>query len=323
MTRFITDAEVAARLDAGTAVSTIREALLAAYEGRLVAPPRVSAPLAEGRLVLTAGQLTGEWYGFRSYDTFGHPEAEQVVALHDAGTGRVRAIAVGQEIGSRRTGALGGVAVDALARPEASTVGVIGAGGQAWTQVWAVAAVRRLSEVTVYSRTPAGREKFAARVRAELGIAARAVPSPAEAVRERDVVLLATTSPTPVISAADLRPGTHLNTVGHKQIGRAEFGTDLLDRADLLVTDSMAQAGAYEPPMLAAAAPYAGRLRSLGAVLAGAVPGRSTADQVTMFCSVGLAGGEVFLLDRLTREIPELTGSGAPPREVDQVAWSE
>jgi ornithine cyclodeaminase len=306
MTVLITDAEVAARLDAGTAVATIREALVAAYEGRLVAPPRVSASLGGGRrLVVGAGESTGQWYGFCSYDTFGHSEAEQVVALHDAGTGRVRAIAVGEEIGSRRTGALGGVAVDALARPEASTVGVVGAGGQAWTQVWAIAAVRGLREVTVYSRTPAGREKFAARVRAELGIPARAVSRVSEAVRGRDVVVLATSSPTPVISAADLRPGTHLSAVGYKQVGRAEFGTDLLDRADLLVTDSMAQAGAYDPPMLAAVPPYAGRLRSLGAVLAGAVPGRTGADQVTMFCAVGLAGGEVFLLDRLTRESAE------------------
>ncbi|MEN3608295.1 ornithine cyclodeaminase family protein [Plantactinospora sp. ZYX-F-223] len=312
MTQFITDAEVAARLDPATAVRAIRDALLAAHRGRLVAPPRVAAPLAGGRLVFTAGQLTGEWYGFRSYDTFGHAEGEQVVALHEAGTGRVRAIAVGEEIGSRRTGALGGVAVDALARPDATTLGVVGAGGQAWAQVWAIAAVRRLREVTVFCRTPAGREKFAARVRAELDIPARAVCTAPEAVRDRDVVVLATTSPTPVISAADLSPGSHLNTIGHKQVGRAEFGPDLLDRADLLVTDSLAQAGGYDPPMLGTVGAYAGRLRALGAVLAGALPGRTTADQVTVFCSVGLAGSEAFLLDRLTRPAAEPAG-GAPP----------
>ncbi|WP_422770751.1 ornithine cyclodeaminase family protein [Plantactinospora sp. WMMC1484] len=301
MTVFITDAEVAARLDAATAVRAIRDALLAAHRGRLVAPPRVAAPLTGGRLVFTAGQLVGEWYGFRSYDTLGHADGEQVVALHEAGSGRIRAVAVGAEIGSRLTGALGAVAVDSLARPDATTLGVIGAGGQAWAQVSAIAAVRRLREVTVFCRTPAGREKFAARVRAELGIPARPVPTGPEAVRGRDLVVLATTSPTPVISATDLSPGSHLNTVGHKQLGRAEFGTDLLDRAELLVTDSLAQAGAYDPPMLATVGAYAGRLRSLGAALAGTVAGRTTADQVTVFCSVGLAGGEAFLLDRLTR----------------------
>ncbi|MGK5521751.1 ornithine cyclodeaminase family protein [Micromonospora sp. URMC 107] len=299
MPLLFSDPEVAAVLDAPTTVAAMRDALLAAYAGRLVAPPRAAAPLGGGRMVLTAGHLTGEWYGFRSYDTFGHPEGEQVVVLHDGRTGAVRAVAVGQELGSRRTGGLGGVAVDALARPDAATLGVIGAGGQAWTQVWAAAAVRPLREVTVHSRSAARREAFAARVRAELGVPARAVDSARAAVRHRDVVVLATTAVTSVLDAADLAPGTHVNAVGFKQVDRHEFGTDLLDAADLLVTDSPAQAAAYDPPMLATLPAYAGRLRDLGAVLAGAVPGRTGADQVSVFCSTGLAGTEVFLLDRL------------------------
>lgn len=301
MALLFSDREVGAVLDAAHTVDAMRAALLAAYEGRLVAPPRASAPLGGGRMVLTAGHLTGEWYGFRSYDTFGHPEGEQLVVLHDGRTGAVRAVAVGAELGSRRTGGLGGVAVDALARPDAATLGVLGSGGQAWTQVWATVAVRPLREVTVHSPTPTHRERFAARVRAELGVAARAVATPAEAVRDRDVVVLATDSPIPVFDPRDLAPGAHVNTVGFKQRGRAEFGTDLLDTADLLVTDSPAQAGAYDPPMLAAVPPYAGRLHDLGAVLAGAVPGRAAHDDVTVFCSVGLSGTEVFLLDRLVQ----------------------
>ncbi|SCL31891.1 ornithine cyclodeaminase family protein [Micromonospora inyonensis] len=301
MTLLFTDQEVAAVLDAPGTIDAMRAALLAAYEGRLVAPPRASAPLGGGRLVLTAGHLTGEWYGFRSYDTFGHPEAEQLVVLHDGRTGAVRAVAVGEELGSRRTGGLGGVAADVLARPDATTLGVIGAGGQAWSQVWAVAAVRPLREVTVHCRTPADRERFAARVRAELGVPARAVSTAAEAVRDRDVVVLATTSATPVLDARDVAPGTHVTTVGFKQHGRTEFGTDLLDAADVLVTDSPIQAAAYDPPMLAARPPYAGRLADLGAVLAGAAAGRASRDDVSVFCSVGLSGTEVFLLDRLVR----------------------
>lgn len=199
----------------------------------------------------------------------------------------MRAVAVGEELGSRRTGGLGGVAADALARPDAVTLGVIGSGRQAWTQVWAVAAVRPLREVTVHSRSAARREAFAARVRTELGIAARAVDSAATAVRDRDVVVLATTSEAPVLDAAQLAPGTHVNAVGFKQLDRAEFGLDLLDAAELLTTDSPAQAAAYQPPMLAALPTYAGRLRDLGAVLAGAVPGRTAEDQISVFCSTG------------------------------------
>ncbi|WP_431942055.1 ornithine cyclodeaminase family protein [Micromonospora marina] len=301
MTLLFSDDDVAAAVDAPLTVAAMRDALLAAHAGRLVAPPRASAPLGGGRMVLTAGHLTGQWYGFRSYDTFGHPESGQLVVLHDATTGAVRAIAVGEELGSRRTGGLGGVAVDALARADAATLGVVGSGRQAWTQVWAAAAVRPLREVTVFSRSAARREAFAARVRVELGVPARAVGSAAAAVRDRDVVVLATTSTVPVLDAADLAPGTHVNTVGFKQVDRHEFGSDLLDAADLLVTDSPGQATAYVPPMLAAVEPYAGRLRDLGAVLAGAVPGRTGADQISVFCSTGLAGTEVFLLDRLAR----------------------
>ncbi|MFC4018085.1 ornithine cyclodeaminase family protein [Micromonospora sp. GCM10011542] len=299
MTLLYADPEVAAALDAATTVDAMRAALLAVYDGRLVAPPRAAASLGGGRMVLTAGHLVGEWYGFRSYDTFGHAQCEQVVVLHDGRTGAVRAVAVGEELGSRRTGGLGGVAVDALARPDAATLGVIGSGRQAWTQVWSTAAVRPLREVVVHSRSSARRDAFAARVRAELGVPARAVADPGAAVAGRDVVVLATTSPTPVLRAADLSPGTHVNAVGFKQRDRSEFDTDLLDTADLLVTDSPAQAHAYQPPMLAAAPPYAERLHDLGAILAGAVPGRTGADQISLFCSVGLAGTEVFLLSRL------------------------
>ena len=273
MTLLLTDAEVADRLDGPTAVEAMRAAVLAAYSGRLVAPPRASATLRGGRLVTAAGQLADEWYGFRSYDTFGHPESEQLVVLHDGRSGRIRAIAVGEEIGSRGTGAIGGVAVDALARTDARTVGVLGAGRQAWTQLWAAAAVRPLREVTVHCRTPAARDAFAARVRAQLGVPAHAVTSAAAAVRGRDLVLVATNSTTAVIDPADLAPGTHVNVVGFKQQGRAEFGPDLLDRAEVLVTDSPAQAGDYRPPMLAAVAPYVDRLHHLGAVLAGASDG--------------------------------------------------
>ncbi|WP_433532030.1 ornithine cyclodeaminase family protein [Micromonospora sp. CA-263727] len=301
MTVLISDPEVAAALDAPTTVDAMRQALLAAYDGRLVAPPRAAAALGGGRMVLTAGHLVGQWYGYRAYDTFGHPGTEQVVVLHDGRTGAVRAVAVGEELGSRRTGGLGGVAVDALARPDAATLGVIGSGRQAWTQVWAAAAVRPLREVTVHSRSAVRREAFAARVRAELGIPARPVETVRAAVRDRDVVVLATTSVTPVLTAADLSPGTHVNAVGFKQRDRAEFDSDLLDAAAVLASDSPAQARSYAPPMLAAEPPYAARLRDLGAVLAGAAPGRTGADQISLFCSVGLAGTEVFLLDRLVR----------------------
>jgi alanine dehydrogenase len=289
VTTILDDAAVVAGLDAAAAVGAMREALLAAYRGDLVAPPRVRA----GVLIFTAGRLAGHWYGFRSYDIqFG---GEQLVAVHSEPAGELAGVAVGTALGDHRTGALGGVAVDVLARPGATTLGLVGAGSQAWSQLWAIAAVRPLTDVAIFSRTPDRRAAFAARAEAELGVRAHPVASAREAVSERDIVVLATSSATPVLEAAWLSPGTAVTTLGPKQAGRAEFGMDLPARASLLATDSPAQLTAYDPPALLADAPAV----HLGAILAGEHPGRASADDVTLYASVGLAGTEPYLLAHL------------------------
>ncbi len=115
-------------------------------------------------------------------------------------------------------------------------------------------------------------------------------------------MVLATSSPAPVIDAAWIAPGTYVTTLGPKQQGRAEFGLDLPDAASLLVTDSVDQIGAYHPPNVLAGTPHHQRLVPLGAVRAGEVPPPG-ADQISLFFSVGLAGTEAFLLDRLAAHI--------------------
>jgi hypothetical protein len=103
-------------------------------------------------------------------------------------------------------------------------------------------------------------------------------------------------------NAAWIAPGSYVTTLGPKQQGRAEFGLDLPDAASLLVTDSLDQIGAYRPPNVLVGTPHRQRLVSLGAVRAGEVPVPG-ADQVSLFFSVGLAGTEAFLLNRLAARI--------------------
>ena len=297
--RVFTDADVSAALAPGDAVAALRSALIAHSEGRLVAPPRVHAQLASGRIIVTAGESPGEWFGYRSYDSLGAVPGEQVVVLHDARTGRVRALALGNALGPMRTGAIGGVAVDALANPDADDLGLIGTGTQAWTQLAAIASVRHLRRVRVHSRTPARRGAFAARARRELGLAAEAVDTAYDSVHHAHIVVLATDSPTPVLDAAWVADGAFVTTLGPKQIGRAEFDTRLVDAADVTVTDSPAQITAYDPPCILAGTPQATRFVALGDVLAGRAPGRTTPTQRVLFFSVGLAGAEVALLAHL------------------------
>jgi ornithine cyclodeaminase/alanine dehydrogenase-like protein (mu-crystallin family) len=299
MQTVLTDSDISTRLDARTAVAWMRDALVDAHEGRLRTPTRVSTDLGDGRLVFTTGALQGEWYGYRSYDTFETEPGAQVVVVHDWGTGAVRGVVLGNELGPRRVGAIGAVAADVLARPDATTLGLVGTGIQAWNQLWAISTVRSLGRVAVYGRNRARREAFVERARAELGLDAVIAPTPRLAVANREIVVLATSSTTPVIEAEWVTPGAYVTTLGPKQKGRAEFGPDLIARADVAVTDSIAQTEAYDPPFVLTGTPQHKRLASLGAVLTGAAKGRTDPGQTVVFCSVGLAGTETYLAAKL------------------------
>ena len=292
------DDELLALLGAADAVRWAGEAVDAHHRGELVAPARSHADFGEAGLVFTAGRLRGSWFGYRSYDTFPSDPGAQVVVVHDETTGRVRAVAIGNELGPRRTGAIGAVAADALAAGDAGVVAVIGSGTQAYTQLWALPVVRDLREVRVFSRDPDRRQRFAERVAPLVTGVSYALPDAGTAVEGAQVVILATRSPTPVIDAACIEQGTYVSTLGPKQQGRAEFGLDLPEAASLLVTDSLEQISAYRPPNLLVGTPHEGRLTSLGAVRSGEAAALRS-EGVSVFFSVGLAGTEAFLLDRL------------------------
>jgi ornithine cyclodeaminase len=284
----LNDDDVRTRLDAPTAVRAVRDALIAAHEGALHAPPRVHADLGGGQLVFTAGHLRAEkLFGFRAYDTL--VGAEQLVAVWGADDGRLRAVVHGDELGARRTGAIGAVAVDVAAKPGPIRLGLVGAGRHAWTQLWAIRAVRQVKEATVAARRTERAEAFARRAADELGVRVRAVGAVEEAVRDHDVVVVATNSTVPVLDADWIAPGAHVTTLGPKTVSRHEVPAALADRAHVLITDSPAQAASYTEPHILPA----DRMVDLGAVLAGAAAGRAGSDEITVFCSVGLAGTEV------------------------------
>ncbi len=289
----IDDAEVRRTLSPELAVDAIREALAALHDGRLAAPPRVRAELGDGTLTFTAGRLAGVGYGFRVYDTQPTKDADQATVVFDDHGGHVLGVVTGTWFGDARTGAIGAVAVDLLADPDAGSLGVVGTGAQAWSQVWALRAVRTLHQVRVFSRDPGRRGRFAQRCRDELGLPADAVTNARAAVEGADVVVLATRSGTPVIEAGWVRPGAHVTTVGPKEVGRHECPVDLATRAAVLATDSLAQLDAYPGPYFLTGTPERERMVSLAAVQAGEVARPADPTATTLFCSVGLAGTEV------------------------------
>ncbi|MFD1824691.1 MULTISPECIES: ornithine cyclodeaminase family protein [Mumia] len=300
MVEFLTDTAVLAMLRARDAVQWMKDAAVAAHRGQLHAPARIRADIGAGSLVVTAGHLDGHWYGYRAYDTFGLVAGDQVVVVHDAELGRVHAMAVGAELGPRRTGAIGGAAADTLATADASRLALIGAGTQAWTQLWAIDAVRDLSEVRVFTRDPVHAEGFARRAREQLGLDCTPSRSARDAVDGADLVVCATPSNEPVLAYDWLTPGAYVATLGPKQMGRHEVDAEFLEAADVVVTDSRAQALEHDPPTTVVGTRVEDHLQELGAVLDGAATGRTSHDQVCVFYSVGLAGTEPYLLAKLT-----------------------
>ena len=301
MAQLLFDDDVATGLSPELAVDAARRALVDAYQGRLQAPPRLHAQLGDSELVFTAGGYPAGTRGVRIYQT-GLLASDQAVLVWD-GEGHLAGCVVGLELGARRTGALGAVAADALARPEAGIVAVIGSGRQAWTQLWALTAVRAASEVRVHSPTEPHRAAFAGRARRELGLEATSVPSARQAVAGAEIIVLATRSVRPVIEAAWVSEGAHVTTVGPKTVSAHETPVDLAARARLVVSDSPSQASAYEEAFFTERA-----LTHLGGILCGELAGRTSDADITLYASTGLAGSEVVLaaalLDRPSRLAP-------------------
>ena len=238
-----------------------------------------------------------------------------VVLLFDAASSALLAVIEADRLGQMRTGAATGVATRRLARPEASVLGVLGAGWQAASQVSAIASVRRLSEVRVFARDRGRLIDFCGAV-AKLGVAVRAAASAEAAVRGADIVVTATSSATPVLSGAWLAPGAHVNAVGSNRADRRELDGDAVARAGLIVCDSIDQARAEAGDLLLAekapGTPGAiERAVELAAVVSGKHPGRPDARAVTLFKSLGL-GLEDLAAASLVFDRARAAGAGSP-----------
>ena len=306
----VTDDVVYAQFSYDRVVEAMQAAFAERAAGTLEAPPRWHVSAGDGDLVFTAGAATGRVNaaGFRIYETFPAAEHErtELVAVYDATNGAFDGLFVGHAIGGLRTGGIGGVAVDCLAREDATSLGVLGAGFQARSQVGAACAARSFDSVAVYSPTPERREAFAETVDGEVDPPVYPLEDPESVVSNADVLLCATNSREPVFDPDWLAPGTHVTTIGAKFADVHELPPAVLDRAAVIATDSLPQVEADHadrPSIFARTDADRDRLVELADVLDGAATGRTSDEDVTLFWSVGLAGTEVVLGSRLLDRI--------------------
>jgi ornithine cyclodeaminase len=274
--------------------------------------PHVNVPPSEGLFLVMPAYLPGSGAGtpgalgvklltlfLHNPERYQTPSINALVMLFDTENGQPLALMDGGWLTALRTGAASGAATRLLARQDARTLALFGAGGQALPQVWAACVARKIERVWLVNRTPARAERLAEHLRGfgpPIPPDVRVASSAAEALREADVVCCATASPTPVFDDADLRPGTHINGVGAYRASMQEVPAASVARARVFVDQrraAWAEAGDLVIPREQRLIDEDHITGELGELVAGQVAGRTDDAQITFFKSVGNAVQDV------------------------------
>ncbi|MCH8186917.1 MAG: ornithine cyclodeaminase family protein [Chloroflexi bacterium] len=293
MALYLTEEDVNELLTMDAAVDVLEKAFLAQAEGKAGNAARVRLHLGTGDSnTMSAVAPTLGVMGLKTYGVVPGYPTRMYVVISSTHTGELLALLEASRMGEIRTGAASGVATKYMARQDASSVGVLGSGAYAPDQLLAVCAVRDIGSVKVFSRTPERRERFAADMSAKLGIDVSAVESAEACVRDVDVLITITNSPTAVFSGEWLSPGTHINAAGAMRPTRRELDDEAVRRANVIVTDDVDQAKHECGDLIY---PIEGRLleweqvHNLWEVVAGTKPGRNADSDITLFESQGMA----------------------------------
>lgn len=290
-TLLLTRSDVARNLQALTLLGDMREAFRADALARTVAPQRTRVPLhTEGTaMVHFPGSLPGvPAYSVRVSARFPSsvPPLQGVLQLHDLATGALLAVMDSTHLTAVRTGVVGALGTEVLARPDASRVALLGAGERSVLQLKSLRLVRTLSQAFVYDPDFERAAALARRMYKELSLPVRPVGSVEEAVEEADIVVTAGAVGKASLPAALARPGMHITALGTDEQDKVELSPELLERATfvcdhrglVLSGGVVGSAGLTEDSIHV----------ELGEVIAGMRAGRTSPEQLTVFCSVGL-----------------------------------
>jgi ornithine cyclodeaminase/alanine dehydrogenase-like protein (mu-crystallin family) len=298
---WVSEAEVARLLAPADAIEAVEEACRRLAAGQVENVPRYRVRLDGGALaVLSAVDRERRLACVKAYSATAEGASFAVVLFEGA---ELRAVVEADVLGRLRTGAASAVAARHLARPGARTLGVIGCGAQARTQVACIrAALPGIERVVAYCRTRARLEAFCAEVGAEPGESHR---DPAEA----DVVVTITTSRDPVLRGEWLRPGALVCAAGANRPEARELDNGVVERAAFVCCDALATAqlesGDLIEPVEQGVLDWL-EVHELQEVVAGEVAGRQADDDIVLFKSNGIAAWDLAVAARVV----ELAESG-------------
>lgn len=306
MKLYLSEQDVLACLPMSKAVELVEGAFRQLAEGSAINQPRRRVILPTGAVLHYMAGGTPDYFGLKAYSVHARTGAHFEVLLYRSADGLPLATLEANYLGQIRTGAASGVATKFLAREDAAVAAVIGSGFQAETQLEAIANVRSLKEIRVWSRKEEKRTAFARRCADKFLLNVRAAETAEECVTGADIIVTATASKVPVVESAWVAPGTHINASGANWADRRELPTDLvLDKASLVAVDSVEVGKIESGDLLIPLKERSGAVFpavEMADIVAGKTPGRTNADQITIFKSNGLAVEDIAVAGYIYEE---------------------
>ncbi len=303
MPLILSAAQVRDLLDMREAIDACARALAELSAGQAVMPVRTTTavpPHAGAMLSMPAYLGRADALGSKIVTVYarnperGLPTILAVVLVHDPATGAVLAIMDGATLTAVRTAS--GAATRHLATPGPKVLAVLGAGVQGRSHLWAMREVAQVTRCRIYSRTRAKAEAFQRDLEPRFGVPIDVVDSAEAAVRDADLVVLATTAVQPIVRWEWFRPGCHINAVGSHAPTARELDSETVARARVVVDSReavFAECGDVLIPLQEGRITRDHVADELGEVIEGTKPGRTHPDQVTLFKSVGVAVEDV------------------------------
>jgi ornithine cyclodeaminase/alanine dehydrogenase-like protein (mu-crystallin family) len=292
----INEAEVRSVLTMAMALEAVEESLRKQARGEVVVQPRRRFELPKGFYhYMAAADYAGGYVAEKQY-TYVAGKIRFLVLLYEMATGDLVAQIEADYMGQVRTGAASGVATKFMARRDARVAAIIGTGGQAKTQLEAIAGVRKLELARAYGRDVSRREKFCSDMAERLSMPVYAAGSASQAIEGADIVCTATTASHPVVTGSDIAPGMHINAIGVNHAHKQELDEAVVSRADLIAVDSIEQSRQEAGDLIMAFSQDESKWSSvkvLADIVDGKIPERSNDTAVTLFKSNGIASWDL------------------------------
>ncbi len=222
----------------------------------------------------------------------GMPATLGLILLLDPATGALLSVMEAGYLTGVRTAAASGVATTLLSRDDATELAILGAGVQGRHHLAAMATVRLIERVRVFDATPENAERFRLEMQPTTSATIEVARSAEDAVRGADLIVTTSTSRTPIVEYAWLKPGAHINGVGAHTPDARELGSEVVAQARVVVDSrdaALKEAGDLLVPIAEGLVSADQLSDELGEVVEGRKPGRTSPDQITLYKSVGIA----------------------------------